>query len=89
MVELPPLLPCARCVFSFMLPHYFTMYIIPGLCCPDTAGVSMGSCHLVLPVGQLWSDQMSFGPSPPKIYHKVNTDGIPINAKNCLCLADP
>ena len=34
--------------------------------------------------------ELAFGPLPlhPKIHHRVNIDGIPTNAKNCLCLAD-
>ena len=42
----------------------------------------LGSCSLVFPMGQMHSDQISFGPLPPtKIHHRVNIDAIPINAK--------
>ena len=50
----------------------------------------MGSCPLVFPLGQLHSDQISFGPFPPhpKIHHRDNINGVQINARDHLCLAD-
>ena len=87
MVELPQLIACARCFLCYLIILQITL--LSGLHCTDTHGASIGRCPLVFLVGQLHSDQISFGPLPhPKIHHRVNIDGIPTNAKNCLCLAD-
>ena len=81
MVELPSLIALPGVFFQCYL------IILPctlfwGLYCPGTHGASMGS-PLAFLMGQLCSDQISFGPLPhPKIHHIVNIGGIPTNAKD-------
>ena len=63
-MELPPLISCARHFFfwCYLLILQCTSFL--GLYWPGTHEASMGSCLLVFLVGQLCSDQISFGPLP-------------------------
>ena len=83
MVELPPLILCARCFFFSMLPYYFTVYIIFKVVLAKTLiGASRGSCPLVFLVGQLLlGPNVLWSTYPIQKSTIVNTDGIPTNAK--------
>ena len=74
-----------KCYFIILL-----CTLSSGLYCPDTAWGLYGELPFVFLGGTaVHSDQISFGPlSHLKIHHRVNINGIPINARNHLCLAD-
>ena len=86
MVELPPLIQYARYFASITLLYYCVHH--PQGCIAQTLTGPLWGAVFFLSGATALGPNILWSAPPSKIHHRVNMDGIPINARNHLCLAD-